>query len=197
MRGLSVTGTLTSYGDIDLGGNLIMDRDNSILLGNTLLTGELIDYLSLYTGETGPQGIQGATGAKGADGVQGEQGIVGNEGPQGILGGKGPSGDPGGPTGATGEQGIPGDTGDQGIRGNTGDQGVQGIPGPYGPAGMNILTSIPDDFYTNPPTHETVSYGQAYYGYEPIGGTYNIYMFIQKPGGLVGGNWFRTDMVTL
>ncbi|WP_312637332.1 hypothetical protein [Oscillibacter sp.] len=94
--------------------------------------------MSVPTGPTGPQGIQGPTGNTGAQGVQGPTGNTGSTGAQGIQGPTGNTGAQGvqgsiGNTGSTGAQGIQGPIG---STGSTGAQGIQGLIGPAGPQGI-------------------------------------------------------------
>lgn len=85
-------------------------------------------------------------------------------------------------------------TGEVGAKGPDGDQGPVG---PAGPPGLNILSSVPDDFYTNRPTITDVSFGQIYYGQDPNNYINYIYLFVPKPGDPNVGVWMTADLTTM
>jgi hypothetical protein len=138
----SVANTSTNQGDMDITGNLTVNKiyANSYFYANGTSFSGGIGYTGSrgiqgiqgvqgdvgYTGSVGPQGATGA-GYTGSAGTQGTQGAVGYTGSVGANGSDGYTGSAG--AGYTGSQGVAGNTGTPGSIGYTGSRGTDGAAG--------------------------------------------------------------------
>ena len=196
----SVANTSTNQGDMDVTGNLTVNKiyANSYFYANGTSFSGGIGYTGSrgiqgiqgvqgdvgYTGSVGPQGATGA-GYTGSAGTQGTQGAVGYTGSVGVNGSDGYTGSAG--AGYTGSQGVAGNTGTPGSTGYTGSRGTDGAAGGgylnlLMPGALTAPITGTARFY--PPANLTINTVYANLSANPTNG--NLTFVIKKNGTSIG-----------
>jgi hypothetical protein len=211
----SVANTSTNQGDLNVTGNLSVDRlyVNSYFYANgasfsgglgytgsrgiqgiqgttgyTGSAGETGATGAGYTGSAGSQGTQGAAGYTGSAGTNGINGTVGYTGSAGTNGSNGYTGSVG--AGYTGSQGVAGATGTTGANGYTGSRGADGASGGgylnlLMPGAITAPVTGTARFY--PPANLTVNTVYANLSANPTNGSLT---FVIKKNGTSTGTTF-------